>query len=348
MIKYWQLASGDKTRDYADVFLNFGVASLGPGKAGPISEATIPAYKEMGEWEKIKWIVELEEGDRIVLKNGQRKVQAVGEVVKYKGSVYNFSNCFNDIDGWDLQHYVKVKWKAIELIYPDIVLTRKTMQRLKHDEVISDIESRWESTDFLTDKFMIHEPLEGDVLNYSTIEQFLINAGMRIQDAENTSRTINRIEKLANWYRDRNKESKLQATEHEIRTFLVVPFLDVLGWSPQKIAIEQSFERKKIDILLYKDSFRSQPNLLIETKGMWTGSDEAITQAEAYIKNIQTLSAITQFIVTDGLRYWFYTCEKGHSKPIAYMNFNNKRRRYSAYPEIGGMLEFLQLLSPIL
>lgn len=348
MTKYWQLASGDKTRDYANVFLNFGVASVGPGKPGPFSEETIPIYEELGEWDKIKRMAEVELGDRIVLKNGQRRVQAVGVVVAYNNSVYNFSDCFNDIDGWDLQHFVKVRWKKIELNYPQNVMTRKTLERLRHDQVIADIESSWSTTNFLEDTSVITEPTDEDALNYRDIEQYLIHAGMRVGDAENTSQTINRIEKLAKWYGNLKQEDDLEATEHEIRTFLVIPFLDALGWAPQKIAIEKSFDRKKIDILLYQDSRRLEPSILIETKSMWTGSAEAIIQAENYIKEIDSLSYLNRFIVTDGLRYWLYSMQEGKSKAIAYMNFNNKRSTYAAYPEIGGMLELLRLLSPVL
>jgi len=93
---YWQIASGDKTRDYAEVCLNFGVICIGPGTPGVISDNTIPEYEELEEWHKIKPILEVKEGDRIVLKKGRSLIQAVGEVVKYNGTIYNHSECFND------------------------------------------------------------------------------------------------------------------------------------------------------------------------------------------------------------------------------------------------------------
>jgi hypothetical protein len=343
-MKYWQLASGDQTRDYSEVFLNFGIASLGPGNPGPLSEKTIVIYKEKKEYDKIKWIQQVEEGDRIILRSGQRIIQAVGEVVLYNNSVYNYSNCFNDVDGWDLQHFVKVKWKQISKEYEHNKMTRTTMEGLHNKEVIQDVEMEWDRYGFIQDKYNITEPDEEGKVEYYHIEEALINSGFRIQDAENTTNTINRVEKLAKWYR--YNLPKIAATEHEIRTFLVVPFLQALGWSPQIIGIETRYGNRKMDIVLFRKPDRVTPYILIETKRMYEGSAGAINQIKRYIKELHELKNLTLFIVTDGLRFWLYNKTEENWKAKAYMNFRNKRKKYSAYPYCEGVLGFIQLLKP--
>src|SRR5205814_882412 len=129
-----------------------------------------------------------------------------------------------------------------------------------------------------------------------------IYLGFRIQDAENISDTIGRIEKLAKWYIANS--SSFLATEHEIRTFLVIPFLHALGWSSQRIGIEYAINQKKLDLILFSDASRSKPQILIETKRMFEGSVHAIEQAMNYCDNLPELKDVKTFVVTDGLRYW--------------------------------------------
>ena len=344
-IRYWQLASGDETRDYSKVFLDFGVACLGPGNAGPINDKSIKIYADYegeDEWGKIKPITQVQAGDRIILKKGQRRMQAVGEAIEWNGSVYNFSDCFNDLDGWDLQHFVKVKWKIIKKIYGRNELVRATMQRVRNQTVIRDIELVWDEHNFIRDTYIIQEPQPSDLVDYDGIEQSLVDLGYPILNAENIARTIQRIGKLAKWYQKNYKQLKM--SEHEIRTFLVVPFLEALGWAAQHIGIEVQLSRKKMDIVLYHDAERERPFILIETKNMFTGSALAVSQSIRYLKELTELDNVKYFMVTDGLKYWLYARLNGDWTPIAYINFENLQRKYSAYPECCGVLGFLRLL----
>ena len=336
---YWQIANGDITRDYSDVCLNFGIVCVGPGNPGIMSEDTEVEYKKLKEWKKIKPILEVKSGDRIVLKNGRSEIQAVGEVVKFRNKTYNYSNCFKDVDGWDLQHFLKVKWKEIQIRFNNnSELHRGTMTRLNKPNVIERIEQEWAQKDYIKDKYVIPEKIEVDQIKYNLIEEKLIDIGFRIIDAENTSKTIGRVEKLANWYLN----NSIGSTEHEIRTFLVIPFLQALGWSPQKMGIEVSINRNKLDIILYSDNKRTDPNIVIETKRMWEGSVQAISQSIRYLDNNEQLSKVGTFIVTDGLRYWLYKKSDDDSwKPYAYMNFLNKQNAYNAYPNCKGMFGFI-------
>ena len=109
----WQVAAGDGSRDYADVFLKFGVILLGPGSEGdyfsnkdiynnPESGCYCPFVRTFAE--------ELAQGDLVVLKrpvSSQWEIVAVGEVM----SDYSYEDAFSDVDGWDLQHCRRIEWK---------------------------------------------------------------------------------------------------------------------------------------------------------------------------------------------------------------------------------------------
>src|SRR4051812_15154245 len=94
---YYQLMSGDTSRDFSGVMLDFGVALVGPGRYGPARENQAK-YEELGEWGKIKWLLDIKVGDRIVLHSGQSLIQSVGEVVNADNKIYHYSSFFSDID----------------------------------------------------------------------------------------------------------------------------------------------------------------------------------------------------------------------------------------------------------
>ena len=60
---YWQIAAGSAGRNYADLFVKFGMAFVGGQK-------------------EIKTMAEISLGDIVLLKGGRSKIYAVGEVVR--------------------------------------------------------------------------------------------------------------------------------------------------------------------------------------------------------------------------------------------------------------------------
>src|SRR5690606_14501910 len=85
----------------------------------------------------------MKEGDRVILKSGQFEIIAVGEVRELEGAIYHHSDCFSDVDGWDVQHYVNVEWRAMSHRFTKRFLTRSTLQQCTKPEVIRFIEAKW-------------------------------------------------------------------------------------------------------------------------------------------------------------------------------------------------------------
>ena len=95
---FWQLYNGDSGRDFSELFFNFGVACIGPGRAGKYDENE-QWYIDNQESRKIKPITEIKKDDIILLKNSQREVQALGLVEDVNGTIYHHSDFFSDVDG---------------------------------------------------------------------------------------------------------------------------------------------------------------------------------------------------------------------------------------------------------
>jgi hypothetical protein len=334
MPKYWQLASGDVSRELQHVMLDFGTACVGPGRLGPLSADTAPHYKELGDgsYEKIKPIQDIKLGDRIVLKIGRSRIIAVGEVT----GPYAHASCFHDIDGWDMEHHVPVAWRDLQLIYPNNPLTRATLQRLNQANIIHDIEAVWDAAPLVPARHSVIKS-EEDLPDHR-IEQALINHGLRLEDAENTTRTLARIRKLVSWY----GRIKYSASEEEIKAFLVVPFLQALGWPPQRIGLEVNHR----DLVLYADSNRQHPLVLIETKRMHEGSAKAMQQVKNYAKH-NPPGQLRHLLVSDGLRYWLLEpTSEGNWRKAAYMNLTRLRANCPAYPLLKGALGLITSLIP--
>lgn len=340
---YWQLASGDASRDYSQVFLDFGVACVGPGRYGSCHQ---PTWRELYDYQKvpasdmrrISRFLSIKAGDRIILKSGKRIAIAIGEVEAQERSIYEFARRFDDVDGWDIQHCIRVKWKPVNIAFKANVFDQHTVSEFKSPQYAKLIEAKARSREVIEPKDQVHDLAHYDPFRYETLERILTWGGIRITDAENVSQTIRRTEKLAKWYLS---QPQLAAGEHEIRTFLVVPLLEALGWSPQQIRIEQTFSRKKLDLVLYAHPTDELPCMLIETKRMYQGSANAIEQAKAYIRNVEGLKHLRVFIVTDGVRYWRYDLLDSEWAATAYMNFEIPRPENLAYPGLKGMYDFL-------
>ena len=103
-------------------------------------------------------------------------------------------------------------------------------------------------------------------------------------------------------------------TEDEMVAHFVVPFLQALGWPPERIAVKWRY----IDVALFESLPRIPENcrFVIEAKRFGAGVEGALEQAKGYV---ETLGVPCDVIVADGIRYRMYSCENGFA-PVAYAN----------------------------
>lgn len=306
----WQIGSGNESRDYCQLCLDYGIAIAGDGDV----------LKN-----KVK------ENHWIILRKGRKIIKAVGKV----SSKYLTSKFLSDVEGWDLRHLRYVDWYVPiegEISFDKSILSMSTIERCPNENVKEKIINNQFTNVSPTHKFEdINLPEEITLNNLTTS---LIDHGIRIQDSENISTTIRRIIDLAKWYQRNDKYAK----EHEIRTFLVIPLIIALGWSEQKIKIEYN----KIDIAIFKKSFtgnyKDTPYIIVETKTFEDGLSFTKEQLSRYTDNYPTCKYA---VATNGIRYKFYDIESNQYIERSYLNLNNLRERHLQYPEINGGIQCL-------
>jgi len=331
-MKYWQIAAGDGSRDYTDVFTKFGVILVGPGSDGEyFSNSTI--YKE---YSFISVIAEnINKDDIVVLKRPSGKeweIIAVGKVT----SGYVYADVFGDVDGWDLQHCRKVIWKRPKTETVISGLRRGTLLGINNQYAIDTANSIWESASSIT---ISSEPIpqKTDEISVDELIDSLIVKGLPVHDAEIITSTIWRLRRIAKWYSSHGSE----VGEHEIRTFLIVPLLTSLGWAEQKIKIEWN----NIDVALFDTSYSSEskPLVIIESKRLWDGLRYAHDQAIGYAKSHPTCD---RFVVSDGIRYKLYKRLENAWHYTAYMNLLSPKRIHPYEKDIAGAEAFFLSLVP--
>lgn len=325
----WQIGSGDPSRDYSKICLDFGIAMVGPGLPGNAKEKP-EAYKNESDW-GIK-LLQIKVGDIVLLRRGQTKIKAVGIVTRD----YDYSPNLSDIHGWDLNHYIRADWYVQEngedISLPHAMIGYSTMSNIgKNYEHIKSLINSLNLKKYVSSKSLdeLKKPKE---IKISELKDHFIEHGLRIGDAMNIAETINKIIILVKWYIKNNPT----VLEHELRTFMVIPFLFSLGWSEQKIKIEY----KKVDIALFDKPFAGNPaidpRIIIETKKFYDGLEFARGQIVYYSKNYPNCNVM---VTTNGYRYNIYKKDGSEFYRYSYFNLLDMREFDYIDNALKGVLE---------
>lgn len=331
-MNFWQVAAGESGRDYSDVFLRFGVMLIGKG--------VVPFEKRV----KI--------GDVVILKRPHRKewrIVAAGHVT----GEYEHLEQFEDVEGWGLQHCRKVEWFCppwvCSLEHQDQPPKRKevlvkglAMGTFKqvHKKEPKDRSLRLLEEGEKQEPNVIPPPANS--VSDEFLVENLIGNGLRPADAETVIQTIGRVRRLARWYARYGRE----LSEHEIRTFLIVPVLLALGWSEQRIKIEWNHT----DISLFHNVFErgAHPDVILESKRMGAGLGYAERQAARYAKSFR---GCRRLVASNGVRYQLYVKHNDDAWDMkgdmtAYLNLLNLKDRHPYLADIGGAPELFKNLMP--
>ena len=293
----WQVSAGPAARSYADVFLSYGVALVGPGDAGGWTP-----HRDDDEFEGgfvRRFASELSEGDVVLMRTGTATVAAVGLVA----SKYLYLDAFDDVNGWDLQHARRVRWFALpaqhtfstRIFGANPPRCSRTFNSEPVDFALRFVNSpptAWQ-TQPLPDL-----PLEDPPLD-------------RIP--ENLAAIVAQAADLVPLLQDRQAFGEA-ASEDELIAHFVVPFLRALGWPPERIAVQW----RHIDVAVFRALPRIPENchLVIEAKRLGAGVEGALEQAKGYV---EALELPRDVVVTDGVRYRMYDARNAF-EPLAYAN----------------------------
>jgi hypothetical protein len=335
----WQIGTGDGSRGYVGLFFKHGVAVVGPGDPGEEgTEVAKRYYTDNGtitNWGGVLNQVKVDHW--LIARPGTGRIAAVGRVT----GPMRYGRFFEDVEGWDLQHYVPVEWyqPATEdkiLHLKRNCLTRATIQDCYLEEVFEAIRNtpfvRMEPEHSVD---TLQSPEEESI---EAVADALVDKGVRVQDAENVMRTIQRIVRLTHWYYDNDRA----VLEHEIRAFLVLPLLQALGWSEQCMKLEYG----RSDVALFGRPFRAEdkpsPEVILEAKTF--GNGLAYTQGQALTYGA-TFKECMRFVTTNGFRYRTYERRGEELVPTGYVNLLRLRKSNVLEPELMKPIDTLVSLS---
>lgn len=299
----WQLAGGPASRPYADIFLKYGVGLIGPGDPGPWTPERSDGdfVNEQGASGGFvrRFASEVRVGDVFLLRTGISTICAVGVVA----SEYMNISQFDDVNGWDLQHARRVRWCKLPQEYTfgiSVFGANPTRcSRTRNEEVLD-----------YADHFLNSPPTHWQTAALPELppeEPHLEEVPIALQGI------IAEAHDLVPLLWDRQAFGE-HPSEDELIAHFVVPFLRILGWPPERIAVKW----RHIDVAVFLALPRTPENcqFVIEAKRLGAGVEGALEQAKGYVEALGTPRDV---IVTDGIRYRMYSCQSDF-EPVAYAN----------------------------
>ncbi len=293
----WQIPAGPADRSYADQFLDHGVALLKPGDAGPWCSGRPDEEFEGGSVRR--FATELRVGDILLLRTGLATICAVGLVA----SDYHYLPQFDDLNGWDLQHGRRVRWVALPEPYDFggyvFGANPPRLSRVQSEDVVGYAHRfvRSPPTDWQT-RALPNLPAEEPELK--TVPFALRELVAQVRDLS-----------VLYWDTDAFGERPM---EDELVAHYVVPFLRMLGWSAERIAVK--WNRADVSLFFKLPRVPKHCYYLIEAKRLGAGIEGASDQAIGYVS---ALGIQCDVVVTDGIRYRMYEGARNFV-PVAYAN----------------------------
>ncbi len=291
----WQVSAGPANRTYGDLFLEFGVALIGPGDAGSWSCSRLD--EDFGGGFIRRFASELRNGDVLLLRSGLKTIRAVGRVA----GDYVYLPQFDDVNGWDLQHARRVRWAELpepyEFATPVFGASPSRLSRVQVTEVVA-----------YANRFIQSPPTAwqtGNLPNLPKEEAGLASVPDELREV------VSQIHDLSRLYVD-VKAFGDRPTEDELVAHYVVPFLRALGWPVERIAVKW----RNIDVYVFTKLPRTPGHcqFLIEAKRLGAGVEGALRQATCYVSD---LGVSCDVVVTDGVRYRMYNSSDNFA-PVAY------------------------------
>lgn len=302
MRSVWQVSGGPANRSYADVFLKYGVALIGPGDTGPWHSGL---KDEDCEGHYVRHLsTEVREGDILLLRKGLSTVQAVGLVTQG----YEYLSQFDDVNGWDLQHARRVRWFSLPTSYPFLGsvfgASPPRLSRVTNQEVFD-----------YANRFVNSPPTDWQFASLPALP--LAEPALK-QVPEYLQGLVAQVADLSPLYWNRTAFGE-HPTEDELLTHLVVPFLRAIGWQPEQIGVKW----RKIDVCVFDRLPRTPEHcrFVVEAKRLGEGIEGARKQAKGYLDE---LGVTRDIVVTDGIRYRVYRGDNAF-EPLAYANLEDMK-----------------------
>jgi hypothetical protein len=286
-----------------NVFVQYGVATVGPGSAGRWSPARADEEFE-GSYVR-RLATEVAAGDALVLRGGQSRIVAVG----LAAGPYEHLPQFEDVNGWDLGQAVRARWLVLpeqhDFGRPVFGATPARLSSVNHAEVVDFVERLLNSPphDWKSAPLPALPPAEPDLADWPA----------------DVADLIAEVMDLAGLYGDAERFGE-RPREDEFLVHYVVPLLRRLGWPATQIAVKW----RDIDVAVFARLPRVPDNLafIVEAKRLGDTVERALGHARGYL---EAQGVARRVLVTDGFRYRLYDPERGFAS-MAYANLTRLRQ----------------------
>lgn len=355
MTQVWQIAAGEKDRSYIDLFLNYDVMFMGPGRFGSYDKILYEPLEKNGTIGKgiatqlRQFCMEVEHNDIILLRFGSQ-AKAIGLIKPEKPTAmrgYFWEQSFDDIFGWDLQHTRRVVWQHH---LTDELQKMQKSKGLFHYRG-STFSKFHKIGGQLQDLFKECKPRDFKPMpslpKPLTLEELgteLFTKGLPNEHVDKFILAIQRQKRLVKWYEENGKQAK-RPSEHEVVAHMILPLLLALGWSEQLLAVEW----RKVDLAAFGCTSTTPVNccFVCEAKGYGHGLQNVFTQAKNYVKKLK-LDNCKRILLTDGARLYLYQRQKDNDwneNPVGYLNVNKIRTNHIIPSETNG-IDTIMALTP--
>lgn len=322
----WQVGTGDTERSYGELFIKYDVMAIGPGDPGPFDDNK---YQRLGNTKNSinRFYSEAKRNDVVLSRLGTDQILAVGIIADDKPE---WVEEFGDIDGWDLQHVRRVRWlpNTAEK-FPPRTLGRQVDKFARVNvSAIREWVRKLNISEELWDRHLLELP-EGSIsINDVELGHELFLEGLPTEYIDKLTSTLESIRRVAIWYWNEKKRPIGRPSERETITYLVIPLLFALGWSHQTAAIEWN----NVDIALFGRMPPEDATLacVIEGKVLGKSVFSPVGQARNYATS-QDRDYCKRLIVTDGIRYSYFSKQISDFELSAYLNILRMRKKYPLY-----------------
>jgi len=330
MAQVWQIAAGEKDRNYIDLFLNYDVMFMGPGRFGAYYADTYESLQREGIIKKgiatqlRQFCTEVKCEDIVLLRLGAQ-AKAIGLIRSWKMSEYSWMQTFDDVYGWDLQHTRRVIWQH------DLTDELQKIQKSKglfhyrgptFSKVHRQLENQLKNL-FNQCKPRDLKPLPSlpKPLTLDELGTELFSRGLPNEHVDKFILAIQRQRRLVKWYQENGEQCK-RPSEHEVVAHMILPLLLALGWSEQLLAVEW----RKVDLAAFGCTPTVPTNccLVCEAKGYGHGLQNIFTQATTYVKKLG-LDNCKKILLTEGARLYLYERKANNDwddRPVGYLNID--------------------------
>lgn len=333
-MRIWQIACGEPDRDYRDVFLRHDVMLIGPGWPGPFDEKTYrKALKDedvsRSHFSQIRSFKEKPmPGDLVLLRIGHDVIR-IGAIPESGEGSYAWSEAFDDILGWSLEHYRRVIWGTPRSAAP--LMTRRPLfsnYRQQptftgvHEHRITRLAKHLARR--VPRRKLKRLPPETKVMSLEDFGVRLFQDGLANESIERAIDAIERARRLGSWYEERHLSGR-EPSEHEIIAHTTVPLMLALGWSEQLLAVEW----EHIDLAFFDRTPTNAQHcvMICEAKRPHKPLESALEQARDYVRE-KRLTHCRKILLTTGTRLLTYRRRANEWQLDGYANLMKLRMNH--------------------